>query len=201
MPRRGTTAAGPIRCRARRGCRAPGWSARAARRRLHSSSMSAVSKLLTPQCRILPAAFSASKACDRLGERHAAAPMQQIEVDRSVPQALEAAFAGGVVAAPRRVGGSTLLTMKTSSRRPAIASPTSSSAPPLAYISAVSISVRPRSMPSRSAATSSPPARVLAHAARCPGRARARFRRKAGQRASWLGYAGSPRTGCRDICL
>src|SRR5882724_1952799 len=58
---------------------------------------------------------------------------------------------------PRREAfpGITLLTMKASSRRPATASPTTSSAPPLAYISAVSISVIPRSMPSRSAVTSS----------------------------------------------
>ena len=47
-----------------------------------------------------------------------------------------------------------LLTRKTFSRRPAIAAPTTSSAPPSAYISAVSISVIPSSMPSRSAATS-----------------------------------------------
>jgi hypothetical protein len=51
--------------------------------------------------------------------------------------------------------GSTLLTMKTSPRRPLIASPTTSSAPPLPYISAVSISVMPRSMPRRSALISS----------------------------------------------
>ena len=50
--------------------------------------------------------------------------------------------------------GYTLLTTNTSSRRPAIASPTISSAPPSPYISAVSISVMPRSRPSRSAATS-----------------------------------------------
>src|SRR5947209_7489450 len=58
---------------------------------------------------------------------------------------------------PRREAlcGSTLLTRNTASRRPSIASPTSSSAPPSPYISAVSISVMPRSMPRRSAATSS----------------------------------------------
>src|SRR6478736_349729 len=58
---------------------------------------------------------------------------------------------------PRREAfpGITLLTMKASSRRPATASPTTSSAPPLAYISAVSINVIPRSMPSRNAVTSS----------------------------------------------
>src|SRR4051812_28563862 len=40
------------------------------------------------------------------------------------------------------------------SRRPPIASPTTSSAPPSPYISAVSIKVMPRSMPSLSAAIS-----------------------------------------------
>src|SRR5919201_636494 len=44
--------------------------------------------------------------------------------------------------------------MKTSSRRSAIASPTTRSAPPSAYISAVSMTVIPSSMPVRSAATS-----------------------------------------------
>src|SRR5438445_9684196 len=50
--------------------------------------------------------------------------------------------------------GYTLLTTNTWSRRPAIASPTTRSAPPSAYISAVSISVIPRSIPVRNAATS-----------------------------------------------
>ena len=70
---------------------------------------------------------------------------------------------------PRRVAfsGSTLLTMKSSSRRPAMASPTISSAPPSAYISAVSISVMPRSRPSRSAAISC--VRVPADLAHVPG--------------------------------
>ena len=49
--------------------------------------------------------------------------------------------------------GSTLLTMNTSSRRPSMASATILSAPPSPYISAVSISVMPRSRPSLSAAT------------------------------------------------
>src|SRR5581483_1479084 len=47
--------------------------------------------------------------------------------------------------------GSTLETRKTSSRRPAIASPTSCSASPALYISAVSIWVMLRSMPVRRA--------------------------------------------------
>ena len=59
----GTTAAGRIRCRAGSGCRAPGWS----RQSLppgsaESSCMSSMSKLLTPQSRILPAARNSSKA-------------------------------------------------------------------------------------------------------------------------------------------
>ncbi len=58
---------------------------------------------------------------------------------------------------PRRVAcsGSTLLTRKTLSRRSAIAAPTSFSAPPSPYISAVSIRFMPRSRPRRSAAISS----------------------------------------------
>src|SRR3954452_25195590 len=58
---------------------------------------------------------------------------------------------------PLRVAlaGRTLVATKTSSRRPAIASATSSSAFPLAYISAVSISVRPRSIPSSTERSSS----------------------------------------------
>ena len=51
--------------------------------------------------------------------------------------------------------GRTLLTRNTSSRRPSIASPTSSSAAPSAYISAVSIKAMPRSMPRRRASISS----------------------------------------------
>lgn len=45
-------------------------------------------------------------------------------------------------------------TRKTLSRRPVNASPTTFSAPPSAYISAVSMRVKPSSMPARSAATS-----------------------------------------------
>jgi hypothetical protein len=52
--------------------------------------------------------------------------------------------------------GSTLLTRKTSPRRRTIASATSSSAAPSPYISAVSISVMPRSSPVRNALISSP---------------------------------------------
>lgn len=51
--------------------------------------------------------------------------------------------------------GRTFETRKVSSRRPAMASATTTSAPPSAYISAVSISVTPRSRPSFSALTSS----------------------------------------------
>src|ERR1043166_1700279 len=55
--------------------------------------------------------------------------------------------------------GYAFVTTKTRSRWPAIASPTTSSAPPSPYISAVSINVMPRSIPKRSAAISS--SRVL----------------------------------------
>ncbi len=48
----------------------------------------------------------------------------------------------------RRCADKTLLTRNSWSRRPAMASPTTVSAPPSAYISAVSIKVMPRSMPS-----------------------------------------------------
>src|ERR1700750_3103466 len=64
---------------------------------------------------------------------------------------------------PRRLAlpGSTLLTMKTSLRRLPTASATMLSASPSPYISAVSISVTPRSSPWRSAATSSLRRRAL----------------------------------------
>ena len=63
--------------------------------------------------------------------------------------------------------GYTLDTTKMRSRRPAIASPTTSSLPPSAYISAVSTSVRPRSNPRRSAAISA--ARAGGTLAQAPG--------------------------------
>src|SRR5215831_182152 len=64
-----------------------------------------------------------------------------------------------VVALPGRI----LVTRKIRGRRPAMTSATSSSAAPSPYISAVSMSVRPRSMPSCSAAIS-----CLRRAARSP---------------------------------
>ena len=115
----------------------------------------ATSKLLTPQWRILPVALQLVEGVERLLERHAAPPVQQVQVEPVGAEPLQAALAGGDRPAPRGVLGRTLLTRKTSSRRPAIASPTSSSAPPSPYISAVSISVMPRSSPSRRAAISS----------------------------------------------
>src|SRR5688572_24701144 len=59
-----------------------------------------------------------------------------------------------MVPAREAFDGNTLETRMTSSRRPSIASATTSSAPPSAYISAVSISDMPRSSPSFSAAIS-----------------------------------------------
>src|SRR5215208_4334155 len=92
-----------------------------------------------------------SKARDGFGKRHAAAPMQQIKIETIGLQPFQAAIV------PWRVAfcGSTLLTRKTSSRLPAIASATTSSAAPSPYISAVSISVMPRSSPVCSALISS----------------------------------------------
>ena len=66
--------------------------------------------------------------------------------------------------------GRTLLTRNVSSRRPAIASATSSSARPSPYISAVSMRAAPRSSPSRSAAISSAPSPGFRRCAKFPGR-------------------------------
>ena len=76
--------------------------------------------------------------------------------DRSDPSSTVSNSARTPPARPARDAfcGSTLLTMNTRSRIPETACATTSSAPPEAYISAVSISVIPRSTPSRSAATS-----------------------------------------------
>src|SRR5882762_2572276 len=84
---------------------------------------------------------------------------------------------------PLRVAwlGSTLLTRKTSSRRPAMASPTSSSASPSPYISAVSMRVSPISRPWRSAAISSLRRRGPRPYAKCPCRAQEPQRRRAAE--------------------
>ena len=88
----------------------------------------------------------------RLLDRVVAGPMEQIEIEAVGAQPREAVLAGLTV--PRRdaFSGSTFEARKTSSRRPAIASPTSSSTTPEPYISAVSSGSCPRSSPRRSAA-------------------------------------------------
>ena len=73
---------------------------------------------------------------------------------RSVPSRLRLASQAAAVPRFEAFSGSTLLTRNTSSRRPAMASPTSDSERPLPYISAVSMSVRPWSSPRRNAASS-----------------------------------------------
>ena len=102
---------------------------------------------------------------DRLGQRMAAAPVQQIEVDPVGAQPLQAALARRRHAAAR---GVVRIHLADDEQPVALAlrwlRPTTSSAPPLPYISAVSISVMPSSMPSCSAATSAfARAAALAH--------------------------------------
>ncbi len=109
------------------------------------------SKLLTPQDRILPCSRSCSKPAKVVLKRIRARPVQQVTVQPVGAQARERALAGRHRPGKRGVVGRTLETRNTSSRRPAIASPTTVSASP--YISAVSMWVMPRSRPRRSAAT------------------------------------------------
>src|SRR3569623_2227866 len=74
---------------------------------------------------------------------------------RSVPSRLRLRSQAAIVPDRLAFDGITLLTRNTPSRRPATTSRVTSSAPPLPYISAVSMSVMPRSRPSCSARTSS----------------------------------------------
>ena len=132
-----------------------------------ASSRSSTSKLLTPQERILPAA-PASRTRRWSPPADGAAPVQQVAVEPVGPQARERALAGGEV--PRRDAllGSTFETRNTSSRRPAIASPTTASASP--YISAVSMwSGRDRG---RGAAPRPRSCGRRPRSARCPARSR-----------------------------
>src|SRR6201994_1187208 len=130
-----------------------------------SSFMSGMSKLLTPQYLISPACcrppnvsiVSASGTRPRQCSRYRS--IRSVPSRRRLPS--QAATVPRVVACC----GSTLDTRNTSSRRPAMASPTSLSASPSAYISAVSITVMPRSRPRRSARISS--SRRAATSARC----------------------------------
>ena len=62
---------------------------------------------------------------DRLLERMRSAPMQKIAIQPVGLEPLERPLAGGDRPVPRSICGSTLETRNTSSRRPAIASPTS----------------------------------------------------------------------------
>ena len=118
-------------------------------------SMSARSKLDTPHARMLSARAQRLETGHGLGERDVAAPVQQIQIETIGAEALQAALAGGSDAA----AGSRGADRPCSPEIPRRAGPRSPrrrllSAPPSAYISAVSISVMPRSRPSRSAAIS-----------------------------------------------
>ena len=112
-----------------RGCRAPDQSPRRLRPSTRSSrSMSPRSKLLTPQWRISPAPGGhriPTVSWSGIGPRQWSRYRSRWSVPRRRRLRAQAATV------PRRVAceGSTLLTRKTSSRRSAIASPTSSSAP------------------------------------------------------------------------
>ena len=120
-----------------------------------SSSMSATSKLLTPQWRIRPSRSSCRNALTVSPSGTWPAPVQEVEVEAVGAQPPQAALArGDRPVRGSRCAGSTLLTRNTSSRRPSIASADEPSAAPSPYISAVSISVRPRSRPGCSASIS-----------------------------------------------
>ena len=119
---------------------------------------------------------AASERRPRFLEWHAATPMQQVQVEPSVPSRFRLASHATMV--PRRVAccGSTLLTRKTSSRRPLIAAPTSSSDAPPAYISAVSISSGPARGQDAKPRSRRPGGADPRPCARCPVPARASLR-------------------------
>ena len=148
-----TTGSPRARWRAPADDRAPGCRRSCLCLRPRSNSLrSSVSKLLTPQLRILPAATSSSNAATVSSKRIGSAPVQQVAIEPVGLQPRQRPLAGGDGAAPRRVARQHLRNQEhLVARRPAIASATTGSASP--YISAVSMWLMPRSRPRRSAAT------------------------------------------------
>ena len=123
--------------------------------------MSAVSKLETPQRTILPSRAQPLERVDGFGQRDAAAPMQQIEIEPIGPsrfrlrsQAAIALLRAGVVRIHLAHDENVVAAARRSLRA------TTSSAPPSPYISAVSTSV----MPSVEAQREAPPLRRSARA-------------------------------------
>src|SRR5206468_1105321 len=103
-------------------------------------------------------ATRAERAVARHGDAARDAPRDHRVLDRALLEVIEDLVARDAF------WGSTLETRKTWSRRPAIASPTSSSTRPEPYISAVSMCVMPASSPARSAASAAvPPSRSMFH--------------------------------------
>ena len=117
-----------------------------------SSSRSPTSKLLTPQERILPSR-RAPRRRRRFPPAGASPASAEVAVEAVRPEPAQRRSQAARVPRREALCGSTFETRKTSSRRPAIASPTTASARPEPYISAVSMWVMPRSRPRRSAAT------------------------------------------------
>jgi hypothetical protein len=103
----------------------------------------------------LPGAGERVERLERLVERRAAAPVQEIEIEPVGAQAPEARLAGGDRAAPRRMVRQHLADEEDAGPLTfdGLGDQLLRQAPP-PYISAVSISVIPRSIPNRSAAIS-----------------------------------------------
>ena len=181
--RAGTAAAAPIRCRARPGDRAPDWP-RSARRRASASSSSHVGgvEIGDAPAHDLAVATQPLERVDRFGERNAAAPVQQIEIE-----AIGARAAAGCARRRRSrccapaLCGYTLLTTKTSSRRPAIARADDLLGAAVAVHLGRVDERHAEVEPARSAATSLRAARrALRPCATCRGRAPARSCRRRG---------------------
>ena len=151
----GTTAARSAQCRVARGCRRPGRSAQhhrpGAQKPAHIDDVEVAHPPVADQSRRV----QPLEAGDGLLKRNRAPPVEEVEVEPFGADPAQTPRHAAIVPSSVACDGSTLLTRKMSSRRPAIASPTSSSARPSPYISAVSMSVIPRSTPSRSARISS----------------------------------------------
>src|SRR5439155_446791 len=120
----------------------------------NTSSTSATSKFETPQRTILPSRRKRSNALTVSASGIRPRQCSRYKSSRSVPRRFKLRSQAAIALLAPALCGYTLLTTTTRSRWPAIADPTTSSAPPSPYISAVSMSVIPRSMPRRSAAIS-----------------------------------------------